>query len=356
MNTENLQSNQQAIYHEKIANLENIQKDFAKKMSQIERLVQKNVTDNAVPVPRYTTSDSHLTSYMRYAKLEYDHKNANDYEIKGSPNAFIPKEEIKERLYSKVSALSPIHKLSKKVFTTTSVFEYIKPSTTQTAKWITNSDDNLNKNEITFQHHKIPVFDLETTSRTTQTMLDDLSFDVEEWFLNEVSMKFATIEEEAFLHGDGKTMPSGILNNKDIGTAEISISSLSIDHFIELFYSLEERFSQNATFIISPKVAKTLAKLKDSSGKYIIDSIPRNGITKLLNMNVVISQNMQRENINTILFGNFEEGYLIVERQEIRILRNPYIDQRCITFYVTRRLGGDVIQPTAFKKLKLLNK
>ncbi|AWD32820.1 Putative HK97 family phage capsid protein [Candidatus Fokinia solitaria] len=357
MNTENTQSHQQSSHHEKIATLENMQKDLSKKMSQIERIMQKSITDNATPVPTYSTRNDQLASYMRYAKLEYDSQNIDCHETKGaSNNVFIPQKEISDRLHSKVAALSPVYQLSRKVSITSSAFEYIEPITSgPMGRWITSIDGNLGKEDITFKRHKIPTFDLETISRTPRGMLEDLSFDVEEWFLNEVSKKFAVMEEKAFLHGDGKIMPSGILNTTEIASAELSFNALTLEHFVDLFYSLEDRFSRNATFIVSAKVAKFLAKLKDASGKYIVDSALRNGVTKLLNTNVIVSQNMVHDGVDTILLGNFEEGYLVVERQETRVLRNPYIDQRCVTFYVTRRVGGALIDSSAFRRIKLIS-
>jgi HK97 family phage major capsid protein len=54
----------------------------------------------------------------------------------------------------------------------------------------------------------------------------------------------------------------------------------------------------------------------------------------------------------SIAFGNFFEGYQIVDRKGTHILRDPYSHKPYIEFYATRRVGGDVIN---FEALKILH-
>ena len=51
----------------------------------------------------------------------------------------------------------------------------------------------------------------------------------------------------------------------------------------------------------------------------------------------------------SIAFGNFHEGYQIVDRGDIHVLRDPYSAKPYIEFYTTKRVGGDVINPRAIK-------
>ena len=53
-----------------------------------------------------------------------------------------------------------------------------------------------------------------------------------------------------------------------------------------------------------------------------------------------------------VVFGNFKEGYQIVDRTGIRVLRDPYSSKPYVEFYTTRRVGGDVLN---FEALKVLN-
>jgi HK97 family phage major capsid protein len=55
-----------------------------------------------------------------------------------------------------------------------------------------------------------------------------------------------------------------------------------------------------------------------------------------------------------IVFGDFS-GYRIVDRVGLSILVNPYLlaTNGITRIHATRRVGGGVIQPAKFKKLKM---
>ena len=54
----------------------------------------------------------------------------------------------------------------------------------------------------------------------------------------------------------------------------------------------------------------------------------------------------------SIAFGNFKAGYLIAERTETNILRDPYSNKPYVHFYATKRLGGAVTNSEAIKVMK----
>jgi HK97 family phage major capsid protein len=54
-----------------------------------------------------------------------------------------------------------------------------------------------------------------------------------------------------------------------------------------------------------------------------------------------------------IAFGNFKAGYLIAERRQTTILRDPYTNKPFVQFYATRRIGGQVMDSDAIKLLKI---
>ncbi|XVN43253.1 MAG: phage major capsid protein [Candidatus Rickettsia vulgarisii] len=53
---------------------------------------------------------------------------------------------------------------------------------------------------------------------------------------------------------------------------------------------------------------------------------------------------------NTIMaLGDFKEGYKIVDRSNINIMRDPYTNKPFVKFYAVKRVGGDVINEKAIK-------
>ena len=54
-----------------------------------------------------------------------------------------------------------------------------------------------------------------------------------------------------------------------------------------------------------------------------------------------------------ISFGNFQRGYLIVDRFGIRVLRDPFTNKPYVHFYTTKRVGGGVQNFEAIKHMKI---
>ena len=57
-------------------------------------------------------------------------------------------------------------------------------------------------------------------------------------------------------------------------------------------------------------------------------------------------------NAYPVAFGNFQRGYLIVDRLGVRVLRDPYTAKPYVLFYTTKRVGGGVQNFEAIKLLK----
>ncbi len=54
----------------------------------------------------------------------------------------------------------------------------------------------------------------------------------------------------------------------------------------------------------------------------------------------------------SVAFGDFERGYVVVDRVGIRVLRDPYSAKPYVLFYTTKRVGGGVQNFEAIKLLK----
>lgn len=101
-----------------------------------------------------------------------------------------------------------------------------------------------------------------------------------------------------------------------------------------------------------------IRKLKDPENHQYLWQPPLGCMSKptLLGYPVVICDDMPSLIPGTasksILFGNFKEGYQIVDRTGTRILRDPYSEKPYVEFYTTRRVGGGILN---FEALKVIN-
>ena len=99
----------------------------------------------------------------------------------------------------------------------------------------------------------------------------------------------------------------------------------------------------------------TIRKFKTSDGAFIWQAGMAAGQPDtLLGYPVVEAEDMPdiAANSLSIAFGNFKAGYLIAERSETNILRDPYSNKPYVHFYATKRLGGAVTNSEAIKVMK----
>ena len=54
----------------------------------------------------------------------------------------------------------------------------------------------------------------------------------------------------------------------------------------------------------------------------------------------------------SVAFGDFGRGYLVVDRQGVRVLRDPFSAKPYVLFYTTKRVGGGVQDFDALQLMK----
>jgi HK97 family phage major capsid protein len=103
------------------------------------------------------------------------------------------------------------------------------------------------------------------------------------------------------------------------------------------------------------KTQSAIRKLKDGDDNYLWQPPAQvGGRAGLLTFPVVEAEDMPdiTANSTSIAFGDFARGYLVVDRQGVRVLRDPYSAKPYVLFYTTKRVGGGVQDFDAIKLLK----
>lgn len=202
----------------------------------------------------------------------------------------------------------------------------------------------------------------------TQIALDDVAIDLEQWIADEVDGEFAIQENIAFLSGNGTNKPNGILTyvtgaanaathpfGAITGTTVAGAAAVTTDEVIDLVYSLPSERNQNAKFFMNRTSLGKLRKLKDGQGNYIWQPTYVAGQPSTLAGYPVVEvpgmPNMTT-GLVSILFGDMEATYLVVDRVGIRVLRDPFTAKPYVKFYTTKRVGGGVINFEAIKLMK----
>lgn len=204
--------------------------------------------------------------------------------------------------------------------------------------------------------------------QATQYMLDDAQFDAGEWLANELAEEFALTENASFLTGNGTNKPKGLLTYTFVETADASrafgqlqkiktgvAGGLDPDALIKAVYTLAAPYRANATWAMNSNTIETVRKLKGTDGQYLWrDGLAEGQPATLLGYPVIDLPDMPdiANNALPILFGDFQRGYMITDRQMgTRVLRDPYSNKPYVGFYTTRRVGGMLVDSRAIKAI-----
>jgi HK97 family phage major capsid protein len=215
----------------------------------------------------------------------------------------------------------------------------------------------------------IPTHEQSAQPVATEKILDDAIWNVEAWINQKIADKFSRVENHEFINGSQAREAQGILSLPDWNTLGVyqryaletrdtsGAGGLFVaDDLIDLQSDLLEPYQPNARWILHRKVWAEAMKLKDTQGQYLLNpQMLFAGVSmQMLGAPVVMSGDMpstfEADNI-IALYGDFREGYAIVDRIGIRVLRDPYTTKGVIKFWARKRTGGAVVNYQAIKRL-----
>ena len=302
--------------------------------------------------------------------------NSNGLELKAGlslaadSGGYVVPPETERAIDRRLMAGSPMREIATVRTIGAGVFR--KPVSTAgvTAGWVAETAPRPETDPATLALLEFPAADLYASPAATQSLLDDAMINLDEWLAAEVEDAFAAQETTAFVSGDGINKPKGFLSYDIVaeaghgwgeigyvasGAAGAFAASNPSDRLIDLIYAPKARYRPNGRFVMNRRTVSTVRKFKDADGNYIWQPATRAGETaSLLGYPVTEIETMPdiAADSAAIAFGDFQRGYLIVDRAGVRVLRDPYSAKPYVLFYTTKRVGGGVQNFDAIKVMK----
>ena len=278
--------------------------------------------------------------------------------------------ETERAIERRLMATSPMREIATVRTVASGVFK--KPVSTAgiASGWVAETAARPETDPATLALLEFPAADLYANPAATQALLDDALVDLDEWLASEVEDAFAAQETTAFVTGDGVNKPKGFLGYDIVadashawgdigyvasGAAGAFAASSPTDRLIDLIYAPKAQYRPNGRFVMNRKSVSAVRKFKDADGNYIWSPATRPGETaSLLGYPVTEIETMPdiAANSHAIAFGDFQRGYLIVDRAGVRVLRDPYSAKPYVLFYTTKRVGGGIQNFDAIKVMK----
>lgn len=279
--------------------------------------------------------------------------------------------EIDQLIGATLKAISPIRGIANVVRTGTAGYRKLVTSGGIASGWASETGARAETGTPLFNEIAPPSGELFANPAASQAMLDDAQFDVEAWLASEIAREFAVAEGAAFVNGNGTNKPKGFLtytttNEADSVRAFGSLQYLASgaagafatnpqDKLVDLVQSLRAPYRQGASFVMNSATLAVIRKMKTSDGAFIWQpGLVGGQPATLLGYPVVEAEDMPdiAANSLSIAFGNFQVGYVVAERSETSILRDPFSNKPFVHFYAVKRIGGAVANSEAIKLMK----
>ncbi len=320
------------------------------------------------------TGAPHQKAFETYVRSgDDDALRGLDIESKGLNTAvagdggYLVDPQTSESVRNVLRNTASIRRIANVVNVESTSFDVLIDTTDLGAGWASETGSVIETATPQIDRITIPLHELSALPKASQRLLDDAAFDIEGWLAARIGDKFARAEAAAFVSGDGNEKPRGFLTHPTVENESWTWHNLgyvatgkdgafsTADALIDLVYSLGAQYRANGTFVMNSRTAGFVRKLKDNDGRFLwADGLAAAEPARLLGYPVLIAEDMPdiATDAMAIAFGDFNAGYTVAERPDLRILRDPFSAKPHVLFYATKRVGGDVSDFAAIKLLK----
>lgn len=303
-------------------------------------------------------------------------RSGADYGVKAMSGAtdaaggYAVPREIDAQIDATLASISPIRAIANVVTVGSAGYRKLVASGGTPSGWASETGARAETATPAFNEIAPPMGELYANPAASQAMLDDAAFDVEGWLADEIAREFARAEGAAFVSGNGSDKPRGFLAATTSTAGDATRAFGTVQHLltgaagafaanpeeklIDLVQALRPPYRQGATWVMNSATLARIRKVKASDGSFLwAPGIMAGQPATLLGYPVVEAEDMPdiAAGSLSIAFGNFKAGYLIAERGETAILRDPYSNKPFVHFYATTVL--DIIAQASVESFEI---
>jgi HK97 family phage major capsid protein len=234
----------------------------------------------------------------------------------GADGGFAVPEEIAAQIEKLELKLSPVRSLVKIMKVGTSDFKHLVDIRGAAAGWV--GENTARPETATSQLREVAptMGELYAYPQTTEWALDDMFFDVSAWLAESAAVKFAELEGDAVIRGNGVTKPTGMLNTAPTSQDDAfppvrnaaayqyvpsgTAAAFEADDLFDLLYKVNATYRTNAVWLMNSATAGIVRKFKDAQNQYLwAPTLAAGQPDTLLGYRVVIWEQMDATGIAT---------------------------------------------------------
>jgi HK97 family phage major capsid protein len=358
------------LYDEHLSRINDALDNYKSRLDNIEvASLRPTSSYKSSDYPSHATSSEYKNAFRLYLRkgIESGLEHLQTKALSVGTNedgGFLVTDELSDKVNRRIFDTSPMRSLATIQTISSDSLDVIDDAGDLTAAWTTETGAITETTTPQIGKRTINVFEMYAQPKATQKLLDDAAIDVEAWLADKIADRFARMEATAFINGNGTTQPKGILQYA-AGTGFTQIQQINsgtsgvvtADGLIRLFYALQEQYSKGATFLMNRTVLQSVRLLKETTTDQYLwqPGLAAGTPDTLLGVPVATASDMPNAAANSlsVALGDFKQGYLIVDKISMRILRDPFTEKPFVKFYSTKRVGGEVVVTDAIKLLRL---
>ena len=272
----------------------------------------------------------------------------------GSGGYLVP-DTYEEDLVQALAEKNVIRKIAKTISTTRKLHIPVAYGTGD-AVWVIEGEP-WSLNEATFGEVVLDAHKLATSILASDEMLEDGGVDLKKHIRTFFSERIGEAEEEAFVRGNGKGKPLGLIYQAEVGKVSEMEGDISLDDMIDLEYSVAQPYRQHAVWLMSEDAYQRIRRIPHYHGHGLWrQNLEEGEPERLFGYPIYICKSMDAVAPGSIpvMFGDFRY-YWIGDRGKrvIKRLVERYADRGQVAFITTERVDAKLVLPEAVKMLKV---
>jgi HK97 family phage major capsid protein len=312
-------------------------------------------------------------SFEKLKEVEKKYRNALPEEKQvnlgsaAAGEALVP-EIIRSAIEAMEMKLSPVRRLIPVIPVTSTDFKQVVDIGGTGSGWVAELDARSVTATPTLRTRTPTWGELYARPQASEWAAMDIP-NAEDWLASGVAREFVSAEGIAVISGDGSNKPTGFLNTTPVATADDAsplrsaealqfVAAPSPDditeHVLALVYALQTAYRQMGRFALNSATLGLVRRAKTSDGHYLWEPNYQSGEpARIAGFTFEVWEDMPDAGLSPaqypIAFGDWARGYLLAQRNDIRVLFDPYTTIGLISWWFRRREGGIILNNDAIK-------
>ena len=345
------------------------QKVTKQKLAQDEQKDQLNRIETMISRPdfgkgNFVTESKEMEVYKRWLREGKESLGPDELKVLTASNdntaGYLAPPEYVRELIKGIVEISPIRSIARVRSTTNRSVQIPKRTSTFAATFVAEQGTRSETTGYAVGLEEIPTHELYALVDISEQELEDSVFNLEQEMSSEFAEQFAKAEGNAFVSGNSVGKPEGIVTNSSVGTtASGSSGTFDANALISLYHAVKPDYSRNGTFVFNRATLAAIRKLQDAAGQYVFQagfSLQVGVPNTILGSPYVEATDVADlgSSAKAVFFGDFRRGYLIVDRVQMSVMRDPFTQATSgnVRYIARRRIGGQIILPEAVQILQ----